>query len=178
MTNHETAVSWRLAASCTSSLNIQVTQTHCSERERRKKFWNSSRRNHMMWINKPLFYSDSGWLNFNLFCLFSAFRKKKNRSSRKICSVMFCLNDDHHVATFLKSRDHANIRCHLRRKSRHHANFALCGQTESTLSCFSKHLSMKRGDEGVFKCFRWVLWRKFLQSHSTYSITFQPYTIW
>lgn len=179
MTNHQTAVSWRLAASCTSSLNIQVTQTHCGEREQRKKFWNSSRRNHMMWINKPLFYSDSGWFNFNLFCLFSGFRtKKKNRSSWKICSVMFCLNDDYHVDTSLKSRDHANIRCYLRRKSRHHANIALWGQTENTLSCSSKHLSIKTGDEGIFKCFRCVLWRKFLQSHSTYSITFQPYTIW
>lgn len=66
---------------------------------------------------------------------------------------MFCLNDDHHLATSLKSRDHANIRCHLRRKSRHHANFALCGQTESTLSCFSKHLSIKRGDEGISSVF-------------------------
>lgn len=103
--------------------------------------------------------------------------KKKTRSSWKICSVMFCLNDDHHLATSLKSRDHANIRCHLGRKSRHHANFALCGQTESTLSCFSKHLSIKRGDEGIFKCFRCVLWRKFLHSHSTYSFSFQPHTI-
>ena len=70
---------------------------------------------------------------------------------------MFCLNDDYHLATSLKSRDHANIRCYLRRKSRHHANFALCGQTENTLSCFSKHLSIKTGDECVFKCFRCVL---------------------
>ena len=104
--------------------------------------------------------------------------QKKNRSSWKICSVMFCLNDDYHLATSSKSRDHANIRCYLRRKSRHHANIALCGQTENTLSCSSKHLSIKTGDEGIFKCFRRVLWRKFLQSHSTYSITFQPYTIW
>ena len=119
-----------------------------------------------------------GGLISTFFVSSLASAKKKNRSSWKICSVMFYLNDDYHLATSLKSRDHANIRCYLRGKSRHHANFALCGQTENTLSCFSKHLSIKTGDEGIFKCFRCVLWRKFLQSHSTYSITFQPYTIW